>query len=79
MSIDCGQLDINCVDHGETLELVWTETGGPTVTQTETEGFGTKLGKLTLEQQFRGELIRIRDPQGLILRLSIPKDRLQHI
>lgn len=77
LSVDDGQLDIECVDHGERLELIWTERGGPAVTPAQTEGFGTHLGKLTLEQQFRGEIIRIWDPQGLILRLTIAKDRLQ--
>ncbi len=77
LSTDRGQLDIECIDHGQTLELVWTERGGPTVEETETEGFGTKLGKLTLEKQFRGEIIRIWNPEGLILRMIVPKDRLQ--
>ncbi len=64
------------MDRGETLELVWTERGRPAVAQTETEGFGTKLGKLTVEKQFRGEIIRIWDPKGLVVRLIVPKDRL---
>ena len=77
LSADSGRLDIECTDRGETLELVWTERGGPAVVKTETEGFGTKLGKLTLEKQFRGEINRIWDPEGLVVRLIVPKDRLQ--
>ncbi len=77
LSTNSGRIDIECFDRGETLELVWTERDGPAVVEAGTEGFGTTLGQLTLEKQFRGKIVRIWDPQGLILRLIVPKDRLQ--
>ncbi|WP_440658146.1 PAS domain S-box protein [Ensifer adhaerens] len=77
LSTATGSLDIECIDRGETLELKWTEQGGPQVTQTETEGFGTKLAKLTIERQFGGEILRQWHSEGLIIRLIVPKDRLQ--
>ena len=77
LSTASGSLDIECIDCGDTLELKWTERGGPQVTRTETEGFGTKLAKLTIERQFGGEILRQWHPEGLIIRLIVPKDRLQ--
>ncbi|MDF1631539.1 PAS domain S-box protein [Mycoplana sp. MJR14] len=77
LSTNSGRIDIECFDRGETLELVWTERDGPAVVEAGTEGFGTTLGQLTLEKQFRGKIVRIWDPQGLILRLIVPKNRLQ--
>lgn len=77
LSTDTGHLDLECIDRGGALELIWTERGGPPVSESETEGFGTKLAKLTIERQFGGEILRQWHPEGLVIRLTIPKDRLQ--
>ncbi|MGE6784484.1 PAS domain S-box protein [Ensifer adhaerens] len=76
LSSDPGRLDLEAIDHGDTIELVWIERGGPTVERSETEGFGTKLAKLTIEQHFGGEIQRQWLSEGLVIRLNVPKDRL---
>ncbi|HEV7310330.1 PAS domain S-box protein [Ensifer sp.] len=77
LSTDAGRLDLEAIDRGETLEFVWTERGGPAVEPSVTEGFGTKLAKLTVEKQFGGEIRRNWQPEGLVIRLIVPKDRLK--
>ncbi|WP_077966472.1 PAS domain S-box protein [Ensifer adhaerens] len=76
LSTDTGYLDLECIDQGGALELIWTERGGPSVSETEAEGFGTKLAKLTIERQFGGKILRQWHPDGLVIRLTVPKDRL---
>lgn len=77
LSTDTGYLDLDCIDRGASLELIWTERGGPPVVETTAEGFGTKLAKLTIEKQFGGEILREWHPDGLVIHLVVPKDRLE--
>ncbi|HEV7323326.1 MAG TPA: PAS domain S-box protein [Ensifer sp.] len=79
LSTDAGHLDLETIDHGETLEFVWTERGGPTVAPSDTEGFGTKLAKLTIEKQFGGEIRRKWHSEGLVIQLIVPRDRLEGV
>lgn len=73
LSSPSGDLDLECLNRGDVLELIWTERGGPSVVPASTEGFGTKLGKLTIEKQFGGEIIRLWHSDGLVIRLSVPR------
>ena len=77
LSSDTGYLDLECIDRGVLLELIWTERGGPPVVETTAEGFGTKLAKLTIEKQFGGEILREWHPDGLVIHLVVPKDQLE--
>ena len=57
--------------------IVWREAGGPTVTPVaESAGFGSVLSRATVKGQLRGELTKQWNPEGLTIRLSVPKDRL---
>lgn len=77
LSTDTGYVDLECRDYGDTLELVWIERGGPSVTPADKEGFGTRLARTTIEGQFGGEIVRQWHPEGLVIRLIVPKGRLQ--
>ncbi|MDW9697854.1 hypothetical protein GOC40_29375 [Sinorhizobium meliloti] len=77
LSTDTGYVDLECRDYGDTLELVWIERGGPSVTPADKEGFGTRLARTTIEGQFGGEIVRQWHPEGLEIRLIVPKGRLQ--
>ncbi len=72
-----GVVDISCQDDGTQFVLIWTERGGPSVDRkTDGDGFGTLLGKATVEKQFGGEIVREWNPDGLSIRLSVARNRL---
>ena len=76
LSSPSGRIAIECRDEGEQFVLVWSEDGGPAVSQTHVEGFGTLLGQVTVRSQLGGEITRLWMPQGLTIRLAVAKDRL---
>ncbi|MPZ10087.1 MAG: PAS domain S-box protein [Kiloniellaceae bacterium] len=72
-----GQVEIVCSQDDDNFVVVWTERGGPPVTQAvDGEGFGSQLSRGTVEGQLRGSISRDWAPEGLTLRLSVPRDRL---
>jgi len=77
LSADKGQIQIHCASHGENVIIVWTEHGGPGVTPpTENQGFGEFLIRATVTGQLGGEISQDWKPEGLVVRLSIPRARL---
>jgi two-component sensor histidine kinase len=72
-----GQIQIQCANHGENVIIVWTEHGGPAVTPPkEQQGFGEFLIRATVTGQLGGEISQDWKPEGLVVRLSIPRARL---
>ncbi|MGH6850080.1 MAG: PAS domain S-box protein [Methylocella sp.] len=64
------------VQEGELL-LIWKEHGGPSLGgQPEREGFGGSLVRRIVTGQFGGQLSYDWKPKGLIIRLSVPVERL---
>jgi two-component sensor histidine kinase len=60
----------------ETLVITWTERGGPEVVPpTGNNGFGELLIRTTIAG-LGGEVSRDWQPEGLTIRLSIPRERL---
>ncbi|THD43530.1 MAG: PAS domain S-box protein [Bradyrhizobium sp.] len=77
LSIPEGSIDIEFSDDGETIAFAWRERGGPRLEpQGANEGFGSFLVRTTVESQLNGEITRNWAPEGLIVRLSIPRNRL---
>ncbi|MEX2642782.1 MAG: PAS domain S-box protein [Acetobacterales bacterium] len=83
LSGDAGQLRVAwCLsgnaadgDADRMLHIDWIETGGPSVSPPERQGFGTRLIRQTL--QFEGGEAELRFlPGGLEARLRVPTDRL---
>jgi two-component sensor histidine kinase len=71
-----GTVTIECREESDQFVLLWIENGGPAITQSRMEGFGTLLAQATVKSQLRGEITRLWMPQGLTIRLSVAKDRL---
>jgi two-component sensor histidine kinase len=77
LTADKGQIQIHCASHGENVIIVWTEHGGPAVTPPkENQGFGEFLIRATVTGQLGGEISQDWKPEGLVVRLSIPRARL---
>jgi two-component system CheB/CheR fusion protein len=57
---------------GQTLDLTWTETGGPTVQQPSRRGFGTTLIERSLSHEFDATVNREFLPTGLRCTFEIP-------
>eukprot|EP01037_Dinobryon_pediforme_P001472 gene1472-1493_t len=78
LSRENGQLRICWRDDGGDLELIWHETGGPQIQgQPVRSGFGSRLVRSTVRQQFQGELRYDWEPDGLIVTLRAPCGRLE--
>jgi PAS domain S-box-containing protein len=76
LSAAAGRIEIHCVNHGETVVVTWTERGGPEVAPPAgTNGFGDSLIRSTTAG-LGGEISRDWQPEGLVIRLSIPRARL---
>lgn len=72
-----GTVDIRCDEAGDMLVLTWTERGGPLVERNaDGDGFGSILGRATVRGQLGGEISREWNPEGLIIRLSVARNRL---
>lgn len=78
LSTDEGRVEIVCEEVCDVFVLTWTERGGPPVTQAaDGDGFGTILGRATVRSQLGGDIDRDWRPEGLVIRLSVARDRLQ--
>ena len=76
LSTTVGRIRIQCTNHGETLVVIWTERGGPAVASpTGNNGFGDLLVRTTIAG-LGGEVSRDWHPEGLVIRLSISRERL---
>lgn len=72
-----GTVDVRCEEVGDMLVLTWTETGGPHVQRGgDGDGFGSILGQATVRRQLDGEISREWKPEGLVIRLSVARNRL---
>ena len=73
LSIASGRIQIHCANHGETLVMTWTERGGPEVVPpTGNSGFGDLLVRTTTAG-LGGSISRDWQPEGLVIRLSMPR------
>ena len=76
-STSSGRVDVECSEDEQQFILTWRERGGPTVTQREDgEGFGTLLARAAVKDQLGGEMVRVWKPEGVTIRLSVPRERL---
>ena len=77
LSTPTGQIEIACAERGQDVVITWTEQGGPTVNSpTEANGFGAFLTRATVTGQLGGEISQDWKPEGLVIRLSVPRERL---
>lgn len=78
LSSPTGTLDVASTDsEDDDILIVWTETGGPpVVAPASVTGFGSKLMNRALSDQLRGTLVCDWPPEGVIIRLTLNKQRL---
>jgi two-component sensor histidine kinase len=77
LSTPAGRVGVACSERDDVFMLVWTEHGGPRVLgEPAGEGFGTLLARTTVSGQMAGELSRDWRPEGLVIRLSVRRERL---
>lgn len=75
LSVGTGTLDVTCTVQENDVALVWTERGGPTVTQPEEPGFGSKL-IARMAARLGGSFASDWSTGGVIVTLNMKKGRL---
>jgi two-component sensor histidine kinase len=74
-----GFVDIKWTTDSQVVQFVWHEQGGPAVSvPPQLSGFGSRLLRDTVEGQFRGSLSHAWNPDGLIVQIAIPLERLTY-
>lgn len=68
-----GRIAIDIRADEDKVQILWTETGGPSVVQDVAAGFGTKLMTLSAERQLGGRIEREWHADGLRITLTIPR------
>jgi two-component sensor histidine kinase len=77
LSSELGQLDISGNNDGEDIRIVWTERGGPTVTEGERpQGYGSRLVERSVAGQLGGSIDYNWSPGGLIVTLRVKAAKL---
>ncbi|WOK38328.1 PAS domain S-box protein [Sphingomonas sp. C3-2] len=76
LSLPEGRIAVHCTVGPEHTLLIWDEKGAPASAPPDGEGFGTLLGRATVEGQLAGSIARIWGPDGLSIRLTVSNERL---
>ena len=77
LSATAGRIQIHCADRAGAVVISWTELGGPPIpAPIGNAGFGDFLVRATAAGQLGGEISRDWKPEGLVIRLSVPRERL---
>lgn len=80
LSVPGGRVEIECAHDGDRFVLTWSEVGGPQIPPEAAaggDGFGNLLARATVRGQLGGEITREWRPDGLTIRLSVARDRLE--
>ena len=76
-SVPSGRVHVSWTAENGRLALLWEERGGPVIAAPpEQEGFGSLLARRSVTGQFAGELVFRWNPEGLVVLLSAPAERL---
>ncbi len=79
LSTPSGRVDVNWHVEGDRVALTWREQGGPRVQgEPATEGFGSLLARTAVTSGLGGQVTREWRPEGLVVQLSAPLDRLMN-
>jgi len=76
LSVDEGVLDVSGVLTDDTVRITWTEQGGPEVKPADTEGYGSRLVRQTLEGQLGGSISYDWQKPGAVVIVEVSADRL---
>ena len=77
LSNETGELDVKCKSSDGEVEIVWSESGGPSTSKPSgRSGFGTKLVLSSLSDQLGGTLSARWPPTGAVITLTMSEARL---
>jgi PAS domain S-box-containing protein len=77
LSVVGGTIEIACSESGDAFSFCWTERGGPALDGApDKEGFGTLLARRSVTGDLRGELSIDWTPDGVVIRVAAPVERL---
>ncbi|MDQ3483464.1 MAG: PAS domain-containing protein [Pseudomonadota bacterium] len=72
-----GFLDVSSKIEGDSISLVWAETGGPSITEDPVlKGFGSRLIARSVSAQLGGELLYDWQESGLVVTVRMSQRRL---
>lgn len=71
-----GRIAIDVSEVGETVEIRWTERGGPRAQTPSEQGFGSRLMTMAIQSQLGGTLERDWRDEGLVATIVLPRERL---
>lgn len=74
-----GRIHVHIAQEGSDVRIEWRETGGPAVSLSGAEGFGSRLMTLSVERQLGGRIARDWQPDGLRLSLWIPSRSMSRV
>jgi PAS domain S-box-containing protein len=78
LSADTGSIRVVFAEEGDSIVIRWTERGGPPVAASSAGlGFGDVLSRIAVSDQLGGEIVRDWRHEGLAIRLSVPRSRLE--
>ena len=78
LAIDAGKVVIEWTEQSGTITFDWREQGGPKIDAAPgAPGFGSKLLRDTVEQQFRGTLQQSWNADGLVVQIRIPAETVR--
>jgi PAS domain S-box-containing protein len=78
LSSATGTVKVVLAEERDAIIVHWIERGGPRVSPpTGAEGFGGVLSRIAVANQLGGEIARDWKPEGLAIRLSVPRLRLE--
>ena len=76
LSVTSGMLDISGTSTDNEVCLVWTERGGPSVTNPDGEGYGSKLLNRLVTGQLGGSIKTDWSSEGIIVSLTMNAEKL---
>ena len=78
LSTEKGSVKVVFAEENGSIIVYWTERDGPPVAApTGSLGFGDVLSRIAVSDQLGGEILRDWRPDGLAIRLSVPRSRLE--
>jgi two-component sensor histidine kinase len=77
LSVDAGKVDVRWSIADATVELSWSETGGPPVSQPQRKGFGSRLVTDGLAHQLDAEVSLEFPPEGVRYVARFPAEHVQ--
>lgn len=78
LSLPEGTVDVSGNVIGDTVEIVWSERGGPSVVQGENQGYGSKLIRRTIEGTLGGSISHEWPPSGAQIMIVFDRGKLAH-